>query len=415
MSPLNFDNVILCEDTANDDDIIKTIIDMENNQEPFCILDVANVIQKHQDWIEKMPKVVPYYAIKCNSDPTVIKVLAATNAGFDCASKNEIREVMKYGVSAERIIFAHPAKLPSHIKYAKKMNVEMMTADSESELVKISELFPEAKVVIRIRCDAKVTPLCLGSKFGCNPTEDAVHLIHLTKSLGLTLHGFSFHVGSPCGEVNAYSRGISMCKRLINIARTIGCNDVQLIDIGGGFPGDSDCEIDKFASVINNAIQDIDPTIQIISEPGQYYVASAFTLASYVHTKKFVPMGEKMIRMYYMNCGVYNSFIDELLNLKTRLPIPLHEPTSNEKFLSILWGPTLDSTDCVLKNALLPEFNVGDWLIFKDMGAYSISFTFPYNGYMAPTVYPFVRKTQWKTIIERMNLEHNRTEPQISY
>ena len=52
---------------------------------------------------------------------------------------------MKYGVTGESIIFAHPAKLPSHIKYAKKMNVEMMTADSESELVKISEHFPEAK------------------------------------------------------------------------------------------------------------------------------------------------------------------------------------------------------------------------------------------------------------------------------
>ena len=71
------------------------------------------------------------------------------------------------------------------------------------------------------------------------------------------------------------------------------------------------------------------------------------------------------------------------------------QPTSDEKFLSILWGPTLDSTDCVLQNVLLPEFKVGDWLIWKDMGAYSITFTFPYNGYKAPTVYPFVRKSQW--------------------
>ena len=54
---------------------------------------------------------------------------------------------MKYGVNAERIIFANPAKLPSHIKYAKKMNVEKMTADSEMELLKISELFQKAKWV----------------------------------------------------------------------------------------------------------------------------------------------------------------------------------------------------------------------------------------------------------------------------
>ena len=405
MSRLNFDNIKLCEDTTNDVDIIKTIIDVENVEEPFCILDVAKVIQKHQDWIEKMPKVVPYYAIKCNPNPTVIKILAAMNASFDCASKNEIRQVMKYGVNAERIIFANPAKLPSHIKYAQKMNVEKMTADSEMELLKINELFQKAKVVLRIRCDAKVSQVPLGTKFGCDPNEEAVRLIRLTKSLGLTLHGFSFHVGSPCGEVNAYSRGISMCKRLINIARTIGCKDVQLIDIGGGFPGDTDCRIDNFASVINDAIQDIDPGITIISEPGQYYVASAFTLASYLHTKKVVPMGEKMIRMYYMSCGVYNSFIEELMNLKSRIPIPLYEPTSDEKFLSFVWGPTLDSSDCLLKNVLLPEFQVGDWLIWKDMGAYSVSFAFPFNGYQAPTVYPFARKSQWNNIIAHMNLE----------
>ena len=58
MTRLNFDNIKMCEDATNDVDIIKTIIDMENDQEPFCILDVANVIQKHQDWIEKMPKVM---------------------------------------------------------------------------------------------------------------------------------------------------------------------------------------------------------------------------------------------------------------------------------------------------------------------------------------------------------------------
>ena len=405
MSGLNFDNVKLCEDMINDVDIIKSMIDVVNDEEPFCILDVGSVAQKHQNWIEKMPKVVPYYAIKCNPNPTVIKILAAMNAGFDCASKKEIRQVMKYGVNAERIIFANPAKLPSHIKYAQKMNVEKMTADSESELVKINELFPKAKVVLRIRCDAKVSQVSLGSKFGCDPNEEAVRLIHLAKSLGLTLHGFSFHVGSPCGELNAYSRGISMCKRLINIARTIGCQDVQLIDIGGGFPGETDCRIDEFADVINDAIQDIDPTIKIISEPGQYYVASAFTLASYLHTKKVVPVGEKLIRMYYMNCGVYNSFIDELLNLKSRIPIPLFEPTSDEKFISFVWGPTLDSWDCVLKNVLLPEFKVGDWLVWRNMGAYSVSITFPFNGFNAPTVYPFVRKSQWNTITAHMNLE----------
>lgn len=72
-----------------------------------------------------------------------------------------------------------------------------------------------------------------------------MRLIQFTKDLGLKLHGFSFHVGSPCGELEAYSRGIELCKRLITIAKGIGCDNVQLIDIGGGFPGETETDTDK--------------------------------------------------------------------------------------------------------------------------------------------------------------------------
>ena len=64
-------------------------------------------------------------------------------------------------------------------------------------------------------------------KFGCDPGPDALRLIQATRDLNLELHGFSFHVGSPCGEVMAMSRGIGICKYLIEAARSLGCNDVQ--------------------------------------------------------------------------------------------------------------------------------------------------------------------------------------------
>lgn len=101
------------------------------------------------------------------------------------------------------------------------------------------------RIIIRIRCDAKNSGCDLGLKFGCEPDEDAVRLIQLTTDLGLTLYGFSFHVGSPCGELNAFSRGIGICRRLIAIAKSMGCKDLQLIDIGGGFPGERGTNIDK--------------------------------------------------------------------------------------------------------------------------------------------------------------------------
>ena len=101
------------------------------------------------------------------------------------------------------------------------------------------------RIVIRIRCDAEVAEINLGNKFGCDPGQEAIEMIDLTKNLGLNLHGFSFHVGSLCGEMTAYSRGIKICKKLVDYAKSIGCNDVHLIDIGGGFPGEYNCDVDQ--------------------------------------------------------------------------------------------------------------------------------------------------------------------------
>lgn len=56
---------------------------------------------------------------------------------------------MRYGVHGDRIIFAHPTKYPSHIKYARKVGIKQMTIDSEAELFKIKDIFPEAKSVGR--------------------------------------------------------------------------------------------------------------------------------------------------------------------------------------------------------------------------------------------------------------------------
>ncbi|XP_018306617.1 ornithine decarboxylase 2-like [Mycetomoellerius zeteki] len=395
MSHLDFKDIQVVNDSVNDIDVIRDIIKNEKPEDAFYVVDIGDIIRRHQEWISKMPKIVPHYAIKCNSNSTVIKVLAALNAFFDCASKQEIAQVIQYDVQGERIIFAHPNKLPSHIEYSRNVGVKRMTVDSELELTKIKELFPEAKIVIRIRCDSKNSPILLGAKFGCDPCEEAVHLIQCAQDLGLNLYGFSFHVGTPCLEMDAYCRGIEICKQLIAVAKSIGCSNVKLIDIGGGFLSIRGEELDKLAKVINGAIENLDPDIRVISEPGRYYVGSSFTLASYLHSKRLATFDGITRRMYYMNCGVYNSFLDALLGLQDRIPESVFEPTRDEKFLSNVWGPTADSYDLILKDVLLPEFHIGDWLVWRNMGAYTLTLSNTFNGFPIPTVRPFIRESQW--------------------
>ncbi|GAB0098640.1 hypothetical protein DMENIID0001_144040 [Sergentomyia squamirostris] len=178
------------------------------DDQALYVCNLTDVMRKYYIWCEKMPRVKPFYAIKCNDDDNVIRVLAKLGAGFDCASKVEINKVLQYGVSSDRIIFANPCKPNSHIRHAAATNVSLMTFDSKTELEKIQLIFPEARLVLRIRCDAKRAQIQLGDKYGCDPIQEAPLLLKNAKNLGLTVVGISFHVGSGCLDPPVFRKAI---------------------------------------------------------------------------------------------------------------------------------------------------------------------------------------------------------------
>lgn len=83
--------------------------------------------------------------MKCNDNLTVLEILTALGTGFNCASKMEINKILSLDVDASKIIFANPAKMASHIRYATNMGVNLMSFDNENELHKIKEHHPNAK------------------------------------------------------------------------------------------------------------------------------------------------------------------------------------------------------------------------------------------------------------------------------
>lgn len=78
----------------------------EENDDSFLILDVEDVRMKYRKWMEKMSRVVPFYAVKCNDDVTVLKTLVNMGTDFDCASKEELEQMLELGVKPEKIIYA---------------------------------------------------------------------------------------------------------------------------------------------------------------------------------------------------------------------------------------------------------------------------------------------------------------------
>ncbi len=60
---------------------------IQDYDDPFHVVDLGRVLELHRDWVTALPTITPFYAIKCNNDPALLKTLAALGTGFDCASK----------------------------------------------------------------------------------------------------------------------------------------------------------------------------------------------------------------------------------------------------------------------------------------------------------------------------------------
>lgn len=107
--------------------------------------DLGDIVKKYALWRSELPRVKPFYAVKCNDDHVVLSLLHHLGTGFDCASKAEIQKAFHAGASTADIVYANPCKQISHIKYAAKVDVPLMTFDNEAELCKIQSYFPTAK------------------------------------------------------------------------------------------------------------------------------------------------------------------------------------------------------------------------------------------------------------------------------
>ncbi|KAJ4922732.1 hypothetical protein JOQ06_004010 [Pogonophryne albipinna] len=378
------------------DDQIKTL-QSEDSEEPFLVADLQSVIDRHQQWLTLLPRVKPFYAVKCNNTPAVLRVLRALSTGFDCASKAEIQMVLNLGVSPDNIIFAHTAKPMSHIRFAAAHRIQTMTFDSEEELRKISHCHPKARLVLRIAVDDSDSLLKLSSKFGAG-LGLVEKLLGLAVDRDLAVIGVSFHVGSGCTGSQAFQRAIADARQVFNIASVMGVQ-MSLLDIGGGFSGRDNFQVkfEEFSDVINAALDKFFPPdcgVQIIAEPGRFYVESAFTLAVNVIAKKNCeesgPGGQIM---YYINDGVYGS-LSCVVNDPAHPPVQLlpHRAVGvgEVRYRSVVWCPTCDSFDKVSDSAMIPELQVGDWLLVHHMGAYTVSLSTDFNGFERAKVFPVV-------------------------
>jgi len=399
------DNAIIVTKTHHTAEkfIQKKIELLKGEVEPFYAVDLEDVCNKHIRWLTSMPRVIPHYAVKCNDDINVIKLLAYLGAGFDCASKGEIKKVMDLGVSADRIIYANPCKQSSYVRYAQEVGVEIMTFDNEQELMKIKQIYPNAKLVLRIVTDDTDAVCRFSMKFGAD-MNTARTLIDKAQEIDMEIIGVSFHCGSGQMTSKAFVDAIQNARMIMNYGIKLGFN-MYLLDIGGGFPGNTGTEdyFSEIAAAVNKTLDEHFPddgNIKIIAEPGRYYVASAYTLATNVIASREMidPETGDMKYMYYINDGVYGSFNCVLYDHYVPEPSLFPKNESNEKYTSSIWGPTCDGLDCINTSIQIPKLNISDWIFWKNMGAYTISGAVQFNGLPFGKPLYFMSKQFWGSV-----------------
>ncbi|KAK9458621.1 pyridoxal-dependent decarboxylase [Lipomyces oligophaga] len=354
-------------------------------EDPFFVADIGEVYRQHVRWKLLLPRVEPFYAVKCNPDANVLRLLASLGTGFDCASKKEMDMVLSMGVNPNRIVYAHPCKAASFVRYAATRDVRRMTFDNAEELHKIKRYFPNAELLLRIVTDDSESLCQFSMKYGA-ALSSVPGLLQLGKDLDLNIVGVSFHVGSGASGSKPFVEAVRNARSVFDVAQSLG-TPMNLLDIGGGFCHDT---FDEIACNLGPAIDSHFPSsVRVIAEPGRYYVASAFTLAAHVIARRDVPQINST--MIYLNDGVYGNMncilydhqhpVVRVLTYGSRYMYGLSDNCRGPVSTSV-WGPTCDGIDCISKECSLPfALNVGDWVYFEEFGAYTNAAATGFNGF----------------------------------
>lgn len=365
------------------------------DEDPFFVADLGEVYRQYQRWKLNLPRIRPFYAVKCNPDPQVLKLLCDLGTGFDCASKAEVDQVLAMGLDPDRIIYAQPCKTASYLRHVKASGVKQMTFDNGDELRKIARLYPDAQLYLRIMTDDTSSQCRLSMKFGA-PMDTTDSLLSLARDLGLDVVGVSFHVGSGASDPMAFLKAVRDSHIVFEQAREYGY-DLRTLDVGGGFTGET---FEDMAVVLTAALDQYFPpsrNVDIIAEPGRFFVSSAFTIACHVIARRIVedPSMAETSYMLYVNDGVYGNFscimfdhynpIAKVLRAGTKLYY--NKPGAGSSIAGegtqySIWGPTCDGIDRITESIRFDQtLDAGDWIYFENMGAYTKCSATRFNGF----------------------------------
>ncbi len=369
---------------------------------PVYIYSKAQIIENFKTLQNSLRNAKILYALKANSNPSILKILSQLGAGADTVSAGEIYIAINSGFEPEKISFAGVGKYDDEIKFAIENQIFSINIESSQELFLVNEIAKNlnktARVLIRINpdIDAKTHPyISTGiktSKFGIDPTE-AIELFKKSLSLSnIELLGIHTHIGSQIVDVEPF---VETARFILQYIEKLEKNGVKIshIDFGGGLGV-------KYKNVIvnenlpfeENDDRELKPEIfaeevlpilektgcELIFEPGRFIIANAgIIVGKVIYTKK---NGAK--NFIITNISMTELIRPALYNAYHQI-VPLEIKTQKIETADIV-GPVCETSDFIAKDRKIPAVSRGDYIAVMTAGAYGFALSSNYNARLRP-------------------------------
>ncbi|RXI28429.1 diaminopimelate decarboxylase [Aliarcobacter trophiarum] len=354
-------------------------------QTPFYLYDFDHITAQYTELKEsfRARKSLIAYAVKANSNLSVIKHLSNLGAGADCVSIGEVKRALKAGVPTYKIIFSGVGKSDEEIKEALILDILLINVESSAELDRVEELAKSLNKVARIsirvnpNIDPKTHPyISTGlheNKFGVDIDTAKRMYIKCKNSEHLEPTGIHCHIGSQLTQLEPIRESINIVANLVRNLKAIKI-ELSFMDVGGGlgivYKDETLINTYDYAQTILDSLFGLDLTI--ICEPGRFIVGNSGIFVTKVLYEKI--NGNKR---FVIVDGAMNDLIrPALYDAYHRV-----EVLNNNKNLSDcnLVGPVCESGDFFAKNIDLPETQSGDLIAIYSAGAYGFTMSSNYN------------------------------------
>jgi diaminopimelate decarboxylase len=382
---------------------------------PFYCYSTATLERHYRVFSEAFAdqKALVCYAMKANSNQSVLRTLAKLGAGADVVSGGELKRALAAGIPPGKILFSGIGKTEAELRAALAEDILCINVESEPELELLSRLAGEtgrtARISVRVNPDvdsgshAKISTGKSENKFGVPLDRARAVYARAAKLPGIKVTGVDMHIGSQITDLGPLEAAFKLLVEFAQVLRADG-HTISHIDFGGGLgiPYHPDTatppEPAAYAAVVKRAMRGLD--CMLMFEPGRMIVGNAGILVTRVIYVKHGDAKNFVIVDAAMNDLIRPTLYEAYHDL---LPVRLAGPAAANIVADVV-GPVCESGDYLALGRTLPEPRSGDLLAIMTAGAYGAVQASSYNTRaLVPEV--LVKADQYAVVRPRIEVD----------